>query len=112
MLARVIVESFHDWQAANAASEEFRRRFADHQLPSDLETKRIEGSPIGILNLICQAGFAASNSEARRLVTQGAVTFADQKITDPKHQIQLKDPQILRVGKRRICRVAPAGSSG
>ena len=105
VLARVIVESFHDRQAANAASEEFRRRFTDHQLPADLETKVVAESPIGILNLVRQVGFAASNSEARRLVTQGGVTLAGQKITDPQAQVSIDDPVVLKVGKRRVCQV-------
>ena len=36
VLARVIVEQFYDCAAANAASTEFRRRFSDNQLPSDI----------------------------------------------------------------------------
>ncbi len=105
ILAKVIVESFHDCHAANTASEEFRRRFTQHELPTDLETKTAPQSPIGILDLVRHVGFAASNSEARRLVTQGAVTFAGQKITDPQAKITLDEPAVLKVGKRRVCRV-------
>ena len=54
ILGRVLVESFHDRDAANDASAEFRRRFAENQLPSDIETKSASESPIGIVKLIVE----------------------------------------------------------
>ena len=104
-LGKIIVECFHDAEAANAASVEFTNRFKEHELPSDIETKTIGESPIGILTLVCSVGFASSNSEARRLVTQGAVSLANEKITDPKSQVTIDGEQVLKVGKRRICKV-------
>jgi len=105
VLAKSVVESFYDREAANNASGEFTRRFSEHQLPSDIETKTVPESPIGIVALIRHVGFAATNSEARRLVEQGAVTFADQKLTDPKAQVTIDQETVLKVGKRRVCKV-------
>lgn len=106
-LGRVIVESLRSIDEANAASAEFKRRFAEGRLPSDLETRRIEtDGTIALAQLISAAGFASSNSEARRLIKQGAVTFGDQKINDPTAEVQLGDePTLLKVGKRRVCQV-------
>jgi tyrosyl-tRNA synthetase len=105
VLARVIVEEFHNRDAANAASEEFRKRFSEHALPTDIETRTVSTSPIGVLSLIREVGFASSNSEARRLVEQGAVTFADQKLTDATAEVTVTGEPVLRVGKRRVCKV-------
>ncbi len=105
VLGRVIVEAFHTRSAANTASQEFRRRFREHELPSDLETKRASASPIAIVTLVREVGFAASNSEARRLVEQGAVTLNDEKIADPAAQVVIDGEAILKVGKRRVCKV-------
>ncbi len=105
ILGRVLVESFHDRDAANDASAEFRRRFAENQLPSDIETKSASESPIGIVKLIVECGFASSNGEARRLVQQGGVTFDDEKITDIKAEVAIDGEPVLKVGKRRVCRV-------
>ncbi len=105
VLARVIVESLHTPQAANAASGEFTKRFSQQQLPSDIEVKAVASSPIGIVELIRHVGFAASNSEARRLVEQGGVTFADEKVTDPQSQVAIEGQPVLKVGKRRVCKV-------
>jgi len=105
VLARIITEQFYDRDTANAASGEFRKRFTRHELPSDIEIKTAPTSPIGIIELIRHAGFASSNTEARRLIEQGSVTFADEKITDPKSQITIDGEAILKVGKRRICKI-------
>lgn len=109
VLARVIVESFHNCDAANTASTEFRRRFSEHQLPSEMETRVVPESPIGILDLIRHVAFAKSNSEARRLVQQGGVTFAGEKIVDPQTRVTIHPSAILKVGKRRVCKVTVEG---
>ncbi len=105
VLGRTIVETYHNCDAAIAASEEFRRRFAEQKLPSDIETKTVDSSPIGIVQLVRAVGFASSNSDARRLVEQGAVTFGDDKVTDLKAQVEIEGEVVLRVGKRRVCKV-------
>jgi len=108
VLARVIVELFHNGDAANTASAEFRRRFTEHQLPTNLQTKTTTQSPIKLIALIRQVGFASSNSEARRLVEQGGVSFGGQKITDPNANVQVQGEPVLKVGKRRVCKVVLA----
>lgn len=105
LLGRVIVEEFHGPHQAVAASEEFRRRFAENKLPTDMKTVAASTNPIGLLTLIREAGFASSNSEARRFVEQGAVSVGDDKIKDPTVQVTLEGPTILKVGKRKICQV-------
>lgn len=104
-LGRVIVEEFYDSEAALAASQEFSSRFADGNLPSNLETKAISTSPIGLIALIREVGYASSNSDARRLIEQGAVTFADEKVTDPRAEVIIDSETILKVGKRKVCKV-------
>ena len=105
-LARMIVEQIYHRDAAVAASAEFRRRFSERQLPTDLETKHVPQSPIGIVAMIRSVGFASSNSEGRRLVQQGSVKVGSNKITDPDAQVAIEGDCILKVGKRRVCRVA------
>ncbi|HAI13305.1 MAG TPA: tyrosine--tRNA ligase [Phycisphaerales bacterium] len=106
ILGRVIVEEFYSPGDAVAASEEFRRRFAENKLPADLPTVKASSNPIGLLALIREAGFASSNSEARRFVEQGAVSLNGEKTTDAKATIQIADKTILKVGKRKICEVS------
>ena len=105
ILARVILEPYHGRDAANAASAEFRRRFVEHQLPSDIQTQAVAESPIGVIALIRACGFASSNSDARRLVEQGAVNFDGDKVTDPNAELTVAGEPVLKVGKRRVCKV-------
>ncbi len=113
ILARIVVESFYGGDAANTASGEFSRRFTEHRLPSEIQTKTAPCSPIDIVTLIRHVGFASSNSEARRLVEQGGVHFANSRIGDPKALVAIGDgEEILRVGKRRVCKVVAPDTRG
>jgi tyrosyl-tRNA synthetase len=105
VLGKVIVEEFYNAHAAHDAAEEFRRRFTDGALPSDLQTKKVAAS-IGAVALLVGVGFATSNSDARRLIEQGAVKLDDQRITDAKAMLSLKEGQILRVGSKKVCRLS------
>ncbi len=110
VLGRSIVEQFHSAAQAAVAAAEFRRRFSEGRLPDDLEMRFVDpgslrSGRIGLLTLIKEVGFAASTSEARRLVESGAVHFAGEKIIDPKLAVSLDDQPVLVVGKRRVCRV-------
>jgi tyrosyl-tRNA synthetase len=61
---------------------------------------------MNIVDLIMLAGFASSKSEARRLVTQKAVTIDESAIIDFAAMVQLKAGQVLKVGKRRFGQIA------
>ena len=109
VLGRTIVEQYHSPADAEAAAEEFRKRFTEHQVIAD-ETRTISGGllkegKIGILTLIKEVGFAPSTSQARQLVEGGGVTYAGAKVTDAKLQVAPAAGDILQVGKRRVCKI-------
>lgn len=111
-LAMEIVTAYNSEEDAVAAAADFKRRFSDGLLPENIENIQVssdlvQGGRIGILNLIKSAGFAASTSEARRLVEGGGVLLSGRKITDPRLQITLAEKPILQVGKRRVARMVP-----
>ena len=61
---------------------------------------------IGLLELLTEAGATTSNSEARRLVEQGAVRVNNIRVDDPRHELGTGDlagtaTLVLRVGKKR-----------
>ncbi len=110
VLAKLIVEQYHGPDAANAAAEEFRRRFTEGQLPTEIETETIPAATVtdgkaSMIGLLVAVGFAPSNSEARRLIQNGGVSFNGQKITDPKAAVAIEGEAVLQVGKRRVCKV-------
>ena len=106
-LARRIVAWFHSPDAAQGASEEFARVFAGGQAPTDMPEVVWSGSTdgVGLLSLITTANLAASNGEARRLVQQGGVRIDDQKVSDPRMTVTVRDGMVLRVGKRGFARI-------
>ena len=59
---------------------------------------------INILELLLKTGLAPSKGEGRRLVQQGGVTVADQKVTDAAQSFAPADFQdgqlIIRKGKK------------
>jgi tyrosyl-tRNA synthetase len=107
-LAAEIVTRFHDAAAARAAQAGFMARFAQKTLPSDLPLTTI-AAPDGHLGLsaaLTAAGLAASGSEARRKIAEGAVRIDGEKVLDAATRLNAGETHILQLGPRRIVRVA------
>jgi len=104
-LGKLIVGLYHGQAFADPAAEEFDRVFARRNAPTDMEEICIASPTMGIIDLVVAAGFAKSNGEARRLITQNAVSLDEERIADPNAQVSLKAGQVLKVGKRRFGRV-------
>lgn len=109
-LAREIVTRFHGKEAAAAASEEFRRVFANKELPSDIPEAVVPEEALGaegirLTRLLTLLGLAPSNKEARRLVEQGGVRVDDDVIRDPASEITPQGGEVLRVGKKRFVKL-------
>ena len=110
-LAKRVVARFYGEEAAAAESEEFARVFSKKQIPDDvpvltLQTTDLKNGKIGLVSLIVRSNLASSNSEARRLVQQGAVEVDDVKMNDPKVEIEARNGSVIRCGKRGFVRLA------
>jgi tyrosyl-tRNA synthetase len=99
LLGKTIVAQFYDKAAADAAAEEFDRVFAKKQKPDDMPQWPLPPEPISLKHLLVSCGVVTSASEAKRMVTQGAVSIDGLKIIDPNQQITPVDGQVVRVGK-------------
>ena len=79
------------------------------EVPEEMESfaPETENGQIGLVQLIAQAGLAASNGEARRLIQGGGVKIDGEKVTDVAHTVDVgaQAPFVLRAGKRRYVRV-------
>ncbi len=109
-LAAEIVKRFHDERAAEAAASEFERVFSEGELPEDMPqveiaSEEMEGEGIWIVDLIAATGMVDSNSEARRLIEQGAVSLDGDKVTTVDCDLHIEDEMILKIGKRRYARI-------
>ena len=108
-LARRIVARFHGEAAGAAASAEFARVFSKSELPADIPEFAVPDSEMALQSLLVHCKLAGSNSEARRLVEQGAVRVGEEKAGDPRQVITLADGLILRAGKRGFARIRRPG---
>lgn len=106
MLARMIIRDFYDEEAASDAEAHFEQIFAKRGIPDDMPEIILDGKEVLLAKLIAENGLAASGGEARRLITQGAVTVDGEKVSDPAFHLTLGKPEaVLKVGKRRFARL-------
>jgi tyrosyl-tRNA synthetase len=110
-LAREIVTVWHGPQAAQEAEREFDRVFTRDELPSEIPDVAVrradlyDGDGIDVVRLLRLAGLADSNSEARRLMTQGGVRLNGRRVEQPDARVVVGDGTIVQVGKRRFARI-------
>ena len=106
LLAKEIVERFHDKSAADAAEVEFNNRFRAGEMPSEIPEVNVAAldGEIGIGKLIKEAGMVASVGEANRNVDQGGVRVNGDRVTD--RGLKLKaGTYTIQVGKRKWAKV-------
>ncbi len=105
-LAAELVERFHGPEASRKAAAEFEQRFQKRELPSEIPeiAWTEDGERVWICRLLADAGLAKSNSDARRLITQGAVRLDGQRVSDPALEVPCLGTTLVEVGKRRIAR--------
>ena len=117
-LAWEITNQFHDPAAADNAQAHFERVVQGRSLPDEMpevplaELAGRAASPGGDIRadrLLVAAGLAASNAEARRLLSQGAVELlpvagASARISDERAVITPAAGDVLRAGRRRFVR--------
>jgi tyrosyl-tRNA synthetase len=107
-LAHAIIAGFHGEDAAQKASDEFRRVFRERQAPAEAPRHTLQrGGRKRLSALLAELQLVASRSEAERLMKQGGVEIDGQRIDDVKHEIDLSQPSLflLRAGKKRFLRI-------
>jgi len=106
-LARELVARFHGAEAATRAVDDFERRFSRRELDADsLPEKVVDGGgkPVPLVRALTEAQLTASTSEARRLITQGAVKVGGEKVSDLKAELPV-GTHVVQVGKLRAARL-------
>jgi tyrosyl-tRNA synthetase len=83
ILATEATSVLHGRAAADQAAETARRTFEEGTLAEGLPTIAAK-LPEGILNLAVATGLAASNSEARKLITNNGLKLNDVTVSDPR----------------------------
>ncbi|ORE85304.1 tyrosyl-tRNA ligase [Oceanococcus atlanticus] len=105
-LSEEITARFHGPDAGVQARQAFDRRFAQGELPEDIDEIEIavDSEGMGLAHLLRAMGLVSSTSEAMRMLKQGAVKLDQERVTDPKQVFLPGRSVLLQVGKRRIAR--------
>jgi len=104
ILAKALVKRYHGEKAAEDSAKNFESIFTKRGLPTDIPEVKISGTYMLPLFLI-ELGAASSNSEARRLIEQGALKIDGTKITDPKSEIATHSGMVIQVGKKNFYKI-------
>jgi tyrosyl-tRNA synthetase len=106
MLAKEITTRFHSAAAADAAEQDFINR-SKGGVPDEIDEVSLTGAPLGITQLIKQAGLAASSGEAGRLIEGGGVRVDSSVVSDKGLKLEA-GTYVVQVGKRKFARVTLA----
>jgi tyrosyl-tRNA synthetase len=102
-LAQEIVTRFHCARAAEEALADFVNR-SKGGIPDEVPEMALAGAPLGLPQLLKQAGLCASASEAMRMVDQGGVRIDGAAVSDKALKLDA-GTFVLQVGKRKFVRV-------
>lgn len=103
LLAKELIERFHDKAAADAAEQTFIERFQKGAMPDEMPEFTFEGE-MPIANLLKEADLVSSTSEALRMIKQGGVKIDGEKVEDSKLVISASTA-VYQVGKRKFAKV-------
>ena len=111
ILAYELTALVHGNEEAEKAQEAARALFSGAGNTANMPTTVIaDAVGMGILDVMVNAGLAASKGEARRLVQQGGVSVNDQKVTDPTATLSDADftdgVAIIKKGKKVYHKIA------
>jgi len=103
MLAKEITARFHSPAAADAAEQDFVNR-SKGGVPDEIPEVALAGAPLGIAQLLKQAGLAPSTSEANRLIEGGGVRVDSGTVSDKGLKLAA-GTYVVQVGKRKFAKV-------
>ncbi len=105
-LAKEITARFHSAAAADAAEQDFINR-SKGGVPDDIPEVSLSGAPLGIAQLLKQAGLAPSTSEGNRLIDGGGVRVDSGVVSDKGLKLP-PGTYVVQVGKRKFARITLA----
>ncbi len=120
-MAMEILAGFHaavDAERARAEWEQIHQKKAATGglvVPEDTPTLAVgkdlmEDGRVPVIRLAVHCGFAASNSEVRRLIKENGLRLNGELVTDALASLPIKTGDVLQRGKRKFVRLEVAGS--
>ncbi|MBL0058728.1 MAG: tyrosine--tRNA ligase [Elusimicrobia bacterium] len=105
-LGELLVARFHGVDAAREARAGFDKVFSKREAPEQVLEFRVAASPRRLLDILVDSQLAPSKNEARRLIQQGAVELAGERVKEDR-DVAIHSPLLLKVGKRQFRRLLP-----
>ncbi|MBA3312897.1 MAG: tyrosine--tRNA ligase [Planctomycetota bacterium] len=111
-LATTVIDQYHSADSGETAAARWQSEIGEGALPSDIPEAFLHRSQLtegkmqaGIL--LKETELCSSTSEAMRLIGQGAVYVGDElrRVVDRKEEIIIDDGLLIKVGKKKMCRV-------
>ncbi len=111
-LGKTVIGQYHGDEAAQQAAERWEREVSGGAMREDIPTATIpagdlQEGKLPAARLLVAAGLCKSTGEARRAMAQGGAYLGEdqQRLQEPNELIEVSSGLLLRVGKKRICRV-------
>ena len=113
VLAFEVTKMIHGEVEAQKAADAALALFAGGAASQDVPTWEVNAAMLAednrLTTLLASCGLCTSRGDARKMVQQGAVLVADQKVTDVDYRIDASqigpDGLMLRKGKKNYCRL-------
>jgi tyrosyl-tRNA synthetase len=116
VLAREVVEIYHDRGSAEKAAEEFKRVFGRKELPEEVRVARVKrssfaGKGMWVVDLLISLELAPTKGEARRLIAGGGVSIDGEKVLDDEAELTCEqvDGKVIRRGRKNFVKVEIIG---
>ena len=103
-LAKKIVADFHSQTDADTAEAEFIRRFRMREVPTEIEsfTAEVSKQKVKLVDVMVDAGLAASKAEARRLIEGGGVKLNQERVADVACEIDTEAQKEVLIQKGKL----------
>jgi tyrosyl-tRNA synthetase len=99
LIATKIVELYHGVSEGKKALQNFNQTFRDKKVADHMAAELLfSQKSISLLHAVAEAA-QCSNTQAGRLIGQGAIKLNGSKMTDPNFEIVLTGELVLQVGK-------------
>jgi len=110
-LSYMLVAKYHNEDEALKAEEYFKEAFQQRVIPKDIATVSLSKEEVlgkWLVSFLVQLGLVETNSQARRMIEQGAVRINGKKISnvDFRLPVEIETKElVLQVGKRRFKKI-------
>lgn len=100
-----LVTQYYNEETAARTIEEFDEIFIKKGIPDEIPEMNLDQDKMKLIEIMTKGNLAESNSNARRLIEQGAVSIDSKKITDVNSEIEIINGMIFKVGKRKFLKL-------